>query len=75
MIGDWIYDNLGWVFAITLAVVIGFLVFAIKSDMDAEDRFMRQCMQDKKEYECTAMWRAGDSHTTVVPMPVVVGGR
>jgi hypothetical protein len=23
-------------------------------------RFMSQCMQDHKEYECTAMWRAGD---------------
>lgn len=40
----------------------------------AQVEFMRECRADgKKNYECVAMWRAGERRdTTVVPMPIVV---
>lgn len=36
--------------------VIGY--FAAGPERDAHARFMRQCAQDHKEYECTALWHA-----------------
>lgn len=48
------------------------LVAAVRADNAALEEFMRQCQQDHKEYECIAMWRAGDSHTQVVPVVVPI---
>jgi ascorbate-specific PTS system EIIC-type component UlaA len=39
---------------------------------EAENKFMAERRQERKEYECTAMWRAGNRNTTVMPMPIVV---
>lgn len=61
-------------YEITLAGLIVAIVviagFGIKQGIDAEAAFMAACQKDHKEYECTAMWRAGQSH--VVPMPIVI---
>lgn len=70
MIGDWIVDNLGWVLVGTLVLMAAFFVAAVDADSKARNAFMRECLQDHKQYECTAMWRAGERHerTTVVPV-------
>lgn len=46
-------------------------IYAIATDRSRED-FMTECQHDHKQYECSAMWRAGHSTTTVVPMPVIL---
>lgn len=57
--------------------VIGFTIWGIfqlaMADIKQKEQFMISCKQDHKEYECTAMWRAGENRTTVMPVPVYVG--
>jgi hypothetical protein len=48
------------------------LVAAAKGDAQARVAFMAECEQHRPKYECTALWRVGESQTTVVPMPVVI---
>lgn len=55
-----------------VAAGVFLMVGAVQSDSRAQAAFMAQCLQDHKEYECVAMWRAGESHTQVVPMPIIV---
>src|SRR3954462_1642193 len=65
--------------SIVFLVITGFTAaiwYGVKRENAAHDRFMAQCMQDHKEYECTAMWRAGDSGPpAVIPMfiPIPTG--
>jgi len=68
--GDFIYENMGYVLVIALLACLVGAGFGIKADADAEAAFMAACQQDHKTYECTAMWRAGESH--VMPMPIVI---
>ena len=74
---DWFFDNfmgIGCLIAfLGLGVLVVGLIWAIFTD-DSHQKFMEQCLKDHKEYECTAMWRAGDKHVqpAVVPMPIVV---
>lgn len=76
MIGDFIYDNMGWlVFGlfITLATMV---FFGIKYEDEEHTRLMTQCMQDgKKEYECTALLKdqSGGRVGSTIVMPMVVG--
>ena len=62
--------------ACMVAFVIGLAAlgyFAFTSGREAHARFMRQCMEDHKEYECTALWRAGDRSAPdvlVLPIPL-----
>ena len=56
------------VFGGLLAAFSGLLVYGVLLSQEDHARFMSQCMQDHKEYECTAMWRAGDQH----PLPQVI---
>lgn len=49
------------------------LILAIDSMGKREDAFMVACKQDHKEYECTAMWRAGNAPSQVVPVFIPMG--
>jgi len=62
---------IGGVFVAILGVVVA-AIFLISSDNETESRFMSECQADHKRYECLAMWRAGQNHTTVTPVPIVV---
>lgn len=72
-IRDWIELNRDELIVVCIAVVLlaagawGTMVI-VNQDSEARASFMRQCLEDRKEYECVAMWRAGQSHTTVVPI-------
>ena len=59
--------------SVAAAALLGFIwlmIYVAKVASASHARFMDQCMQDHKEYECTAMWRAGDSgQPTVVFIP------
>lgn len=60
---------------IFVAALLVASVLAIWSEYDAYQKFMAQCRQDHKEYECTAMWRDGSSRSVLVPMPIVIPAR
>lgn len=38
-------------------VAIGWAIYNVDNE---HAKFMQECQQDRKEYECTAMWRSGD---------------
>lgn len=44
---------------VILAVIVLMGFVAIES-MKAHDEFMRECLQDHKQYECTALYCAGN---------------
>ena len=67
MIGDFIYEHGGKIFFLILFMLVALLFFAGQELAEQRDRFMSQCMVDYKEYECVAMWRAGDSRRVIVP--------
>lgn len=54
---------------IVIIVVLGYgLVVGAREKEKARKAFMAECVKDHKEYECTAMWRAGEPKTVVVPI-------
>jgi hypothetical protein len=62
----WVNDNWPGIAIIVVGMLlIGTLIGAGKYEQEQKDKFMQECLQDKKEYECTALWRAG-SHAQVV---------
>jgi len=74
---NWDWDLLcpGLIIIGLIGLLVAVLWHMDISNQKEQSKFMQACMKDKKEYECTAMWRAGESksNTTVIPMPVVVG--
>lgn len=70
---DFIYDNFGWILSIIFVAMIAAIFIAANHEEKMRNQFMSSCMADKKEYECTAMWRAGRNSTTIVPVPIVYG--
>ena len=55
-----------------VGVAVGIYVGVARAQ-EAHTRFMRQCMEDHKEYECTALWRAGGrsgADLIVLPVPL-----
>lgn len=60
--------------AIVTAIIATIVVFgygfvgAAREREKARKAFMAECVKDHKEYECTAMWRAGEPKTVVVPI-------
>jgi hypothetical protein len=69
-IGDFIFDSIGWILFGLFVLASVALFVGVKSDWHAQDAFMADCLKERKAYECTAMWRAGDSH--VAPIPIVI---
>ena len=52
-------------------IVFGYVIYvSFAAEAKDEEDFMVECMKDHKKYECTAMWRAGNTKTTVVPVVV-----
>jgi hypothetical protein len=47
------------------------LWFGIKHQNAVYDHFLAGCLQDHNEYECMAIWRAGDSSPPVV-LPILI---
>ncbi len=55
-----------------LLIGIGLLSWGIGNSNARHAAFMSMCMEDRKEYECIAMWRTGQP--TVVPIYIPQGG-
>ncbi len=50
------------------------IYYGVTGQREAHARFMRQCMEDHKEYECTALWHAGDRPLPdLIVMPIPTG--
>lgn len=71
---DFVQDCWGLILFVVLitAATIAVLVVAISGDAEQRAEFMAACQEDHKAYECVAMWRAGESHTAVVPVIIPV---
>lgn len=66
--------GLGAFIAILSVVLLTWLFYyMIASTSEAGAAFMKECLTERKQYECTAMWRAGDSSTTVMPIVIPMG--
>ena len=55
-----------------LLFFVAAIYYGVTGQREAHARFMRQCMEDHKDYECTALWRAGDRagpDLIVIPIP------
>jgi hypothetical protein len=54
----------------------GMLLKAIADDEASLEQhrvaWFAACEVDHKPYECEAMWRAGENHNTIIPMPVII---
>lgn len=76
LIGYAFRSDRGWaMFAGVLCILVAIgLVLAEAAERETKEHsdFMEQCTHDHKAYECAAMWRAGEDHTTVVPVVVPV---
>jgi hypothetical protein len=65
-------------FWLIVGVAAFFVTFGVamyveeKNSNAAEARFMTECQEERKRYECEAMWRAGNTRTHVQPMPIVI---
>lgn len=63
----------GVIFFGLIAACIGLLIWAGNSEANQKEAFMTECLKDHKQYECTAMWRAGDNKSSTVVVPMYVG--
>lgn len=70
MIGDFFIAHLGKVIGAIFGLLLVALFFAAKSESEQRARFMQDCTAERPEYECTAMWRAGEKHTTYIPVVI-----
>lgn len=64
----------GMEIVIVTAIVLIVVLFGWGAVYEAQEKekarkaFMFECTKDHKEYECTAMWRAGEPKTVIVPI-------
>ena len=65
---DRLFNEHQWIPMLIIFLMMGTMVFGIthmmhtsvKKAQAKEDRLMKECMKDKKEYECVAMLRKND---------------
>ena len=60
---------------LTIAAIIVGNIVSTKWREEERHAFMVACLKDRKEYECTAMWRAGESHEQIIPIFIPTGAR
>ena len=69
---DYLKDN--WFPLILLSMLLALIAFATiraKAEIETEKAFMRECLEERKIYECTYMWRSNNSRSgsSVILMP------
>ena len=57
------------VVAVTIIVAVWLIWIVARQAAAEREAFMRDCMQDHKEYECTLMWKEAqpDTQTIIIP--------
>jgi hypothetical protein len=71
-LGDWIMDNFGWVIAGVMLLAITPFVLGAIGEVKQKEAFMAGCTEVYPQFECTAMWRSGNSRTQLMPIVVPV---
>lgn len=69
----WHPKNFTFIEKVIAGTIVGLLIvifFASKQMAAERQRFMDDCMQDHKEYECTLMWKEAQPDTQTVVIPV-----
>jgi hypothetical protein len=56
-IRDWLREHLLQIISSTVILVTLGMVLAAKLEYDEREAFMRECMKDRSEKECRAIWR------------------
>lgn len=74
-VGEWLRENFMILFLLGgLGVAMALMVFSTDAEQKAkkahEASFMSECQQDRKHYECEAMWRAGEDHEHMIPVVI-----
>jgi hypothetical protein len=70
---DWLKEHFWEVFfgsLLVLALVV--VAVGVQEGIKKKQWFMRECMKDKKEYECYVMWESTQDRTVAVPVVVPV---
>lgn len=65
-------DRIEWAFLVGILVIVGAMGFGFYEENQKENRFMAECQADHKRYACEALWRQGEAHTVVAPVPVYI---
>lgn len=66
-----VFPRVDWLGLLIIGIIVLMVValgIAGYAETQQNKTFMEECMKDRKEYECVAMWRAGNTHTVVVPI-------
>ena len=71
MIMAWIARNVGWVFLALWIGMVAILAMQVMTRHGVSRDFMTGCLQDRKEYECIAIWRHGLSSANPPAKPMV----
>ena len=71
---EWLFDHVSHLIVGAIIIIILLaIVAAVKGDADAKAEFMEECTQHYEKFECTALWRDGDTRRSappiVIPMP------
>ena len=55
--------------------LVAFVWWVVQRDRANYDTFMQGCLKDHKQYECMAMWRAGERspYPIFIPVPIPTG--
>jgi len=67
-------DETFWT-VIILTIVLAFAAgtyWALQAEAKQRAAFMAECQQERKHYECVAMWRQGESSVAPMPMTIIV---
>lgn len=71
-----VFDSIGETAVLSMLVGVFLTIpYVVIHGDDSRIAFMSECLKDKKQYECTALWCAGESHDVpiVMPMPIYTG--
>lgn len=64
---DWIDNHMGLFILAVASFLLALILIAVVVGAKARMEWMEQCMKDKKEWECTAIWRYGSPSSIVAP--------
>lgn len=69
----WIAE-LWWLwFLSTVAILVLWGVLVIcDHQVKEQEAWMAECQQERKHYECVALWRQGENHSQVIPVFIPV---
>lgn len=72
-IKDFFADNIGHILIGTflLALILA-IILMIHEDHKTYHAWLDECVKDHKEYECVAMYRAGERNIIAIPVPIIV---